>query len=221
MVANFFEKFDIRNFTDNLTPSHKGKNFYKCPICDGSSLHINPLTGAYKCFSSECGSELIREAVAPLGKSTKPAAAAKPAKPAKPRLKPVIAPVALLKSPKPITAGEYNGKQYQIKYKYSDTQYVMRYEYLKNSKREKSFTPHHIGSNGVAIAKKGDQPWPLYNLLDVEKWGGGCWINEAEGEKGADYLASIGFAACSTTGTANEADIKFGYQQAINAGIVG
>ncbi|MFM6007615.1 MAG: hypothetical protein ACKPB7_30890, partial [Sphaerospermopsis kisseleviana] len=70
-------------------------------------------------------------------------------------------------------------------------------------------------------AKKGDSPWPLYNLLDIEKWGGGCWINETEGEKNADYLASIGFVGCSVTGTASEADIKYGYQMAINAGIVG
>ncbi|MFM6155502.1 MAG: hypothetical protein ACKPE3_21315, partial [Sphaerospermopsis kisseleviana] len=73
----------------------------------------------------------------------------------------------------------------------------------------------------VAIAKKGDQPWPLYNFLDIEQCGRGNWINEAEGEKSADYLASIGFVGCSVAGTANEADIKFGYQQAINAGIVG
>ncbi|MFM6004330.1 MAG: hypothetical protein ACKPB7_13825, partial [Sphaerospermopsis kisseleviana] len=73
----------------------------------------------------------------------------------------------------------------------------------------------------MAIAKKGDQLWTMYGIADVEKWGGGCWINEAEGEKSADYLASIGFVGCSVAGTANEADIKFGYQQAINAGIVG
>ncbi|MFM6052340.1 MAG: hypothetical protein ACKPA7_11970, partial [Sphaerospermopsis kisseleviana] len=35
------------------------------------------------------------------------------------------------------------------------------------------------------------------------------------------YLASIGFVACSVTGTANDADIRYGYQMAINAGIVG
>ncbi|MFM6008580.1 MAG: hypothetical protein ACKPA7_32185, partial [Sphaerospermopsis kisseleviana] len=217
MVASFTGSFDIRNFIDNLTPSHKGKHFYKCPICGGSSLHINPSTGAYKCFSSECGSDLIREAVAPLKKS---AAAAKPAAAARPRLKPVIAPIALLKSPRPRTAGEHKGNQFQIRYDYSKTQYVLRTEYQKDGKREKRFTPHHI-FNGVWIAKKGDSPWPLYGIDDIEKWGGGCWINEAEGEKNADYLASIGFVACSTTGTANEEDIKYGYQQAINAGIVG
>ncbi|MFM6135943.1 MAG: hypothetical protein ACKPCP_17615, partial [Sphaerospermopsis kisseleviana] len=219
MVANF-EKFDIRNFTDNLIPSHKGKNFYKCPVCSGSSLHINPSSGAYKCFSSECETKLIRDAVAP-----KSAAAAKPAaaklKPvARPRLKPVVAPVAM-QPPKPITAGEHKGNQFQIKYSYSKTQYVLRTEYQKDGKREKRFTPYHSDSNGVWNAKKGDQPWPLYNLLDIEKWGGGCWINESEGEKTADYLSSIGFVACSTTGTANEEDIKYGYQMAIDVGITG
>ncbi|MFM6154711.1 MAG: hypothetical protein ACKPE3_17225, partial [Sphaerospermopsis kisseleviana] len=94
MVAHF-EKFDIRNHIDNLSPSHKGKNFYKCPVCDGSSLHINPSSGAYKCFSSECDSAEIREAVAPLGKKLSKPAAAKLKPVAKPRLNPVIAPVAL------------------------------------------------------------------------------------------------------------------------------
>lgn len=225
MVASFNGSFDIRNFTSNLTQSHKGKDYYVCPGCGGSSLHINPDTGAYKCWSTECESAVIREAVAPTGKpGTKPTnkPVTKPATP-KPRMKPVVAPVAL-RPFKPKTsdiAGEYKGNTFQIPYTYSDAQYVIRSEFQKNGKREKTFTPHHIDSNGVAVAKKGDKLWPLYGTSDIEKWGGGCWINEAEGEKCADHLASIGIVACSATGTANENDIRYGYQRAIDAGIVG
>jgi phage/plasmid-associated DNA primase len=59
------EKFDIRNFSDRLTPA-KGKNRYICPICTGNNFTIDPKDGAYKCWSGECESKSIRDAIAPL-----------------------------------------------------------------------------------------------------------------------------------------------------------
>jgi phage/plasmid-associated DNA primase len=48
-----------------LTPA-KGKNRYICPICNGNNLTIDPKDGAYKCWSGECESKSIRDAIAPL-----------------------------------------------------------------------------------------------------------------------------------------------------------
>ena len=58
------ERFDIRNYLDSLTPV-KGKHRYECPVCGGHALTVNPKTGAYKCWSNECDSKDIREAIAP------------------------------------------------------------------------------------------------------------------------------------------------------------
>jgi putative DNA primase/helicase len=58
--------FDIRNFTDFLTPA-KGKNRYHCPVCEGNNLEIKPETGTYQCWNN-CECKDIREALAPWDK---------------------------------------------------------------------------------------------------------------------------------------------------------
>ncbi|MCW5318518.1 hypothetical protein GTQ43_33855 [Nostoc sp. KVJ3] len=58
-----FEKFDIRNFQDQLSPS-KAKNKFICPVCGGNDLSIVPETGKYRCFNN-CECKDIREAIKP------------------------------------------------------------------------------------------------------------------------------------------------------------
>jgi putative DNA primase/helicase len=58
-----FEKFDIRNFQDQLEPS-KVKNKFICPVCGGNDLSIVPETGKYQCFN-DCECKDIREAIKP------------------------------------------------------------------------------------------------------------------------------------------------------------
>jgi len=61
------ETFDIRNFTDTLTPSHKGRGYYVCPSCGGNSLSVDTKTGEYTCYSNgQCSHDKIREAIRPL-----------------------------------------------------------------------------------------------------------------------------------------------------------
>ena len=61
------EAFDIRNFTDTFTPSHKGKDYYVCPSCGGNSLSVEAKTGEYSCYSNgQCSHDKIREAIRPL-----------------------------------------------------------------------------------------------------------------------------------------------------------
>ena len=63
MITSTQATFDIRNFTDRLTPASKN-NRYICPVCGGNNLTINPKDGKYKCWN-ECECRDIREAVAP------------------------------------------------------------------------------------------------------------------------------------------------------------
>ena len=61
------ETFDIRNFTETLTPSHKGRGYYVCPSCGGNSLSVDAKTGEYSCYSNgQCPRDKIREAIRPL-----------------------------------------------------------------------------------------------------------------------------------------------------------
>ncbi len=55
--------FDIRNFTDRLTPA-KGSNRYICPVCQGNNLTIDPNSTKYQCWNG-CECRDIREALAP------------------------------------------------------------------------------------------------------------------------------------------------------------
>ena len=57
--------FDIRDHLDKLEPG-KGKNKYTCPVCGGCNLSVAPKTGKYKCWSGDCSSADIREAIRPL-----------------------------------------------------------------------------------------------------------------------------------------------------------
>jgi hypothetical protein len=58
-------QFDIRDHLDKLQPG-KGKDKYVCPVCEGRNLSIAPKTGKYKCWSGDCLSADIREAIRPL-----------------------------------------------------------------------------------------------------------------------------------------------------------
>jgi predicted P-loop ATPase len=56
------EKFNMLDHVDKFTPSKGGK--YICPVCFGNDLSISA-SGAYKCWSNNCDSGKIRDAVAP------------------------------------------------------------------------------------------------------------------------------------------------------------
>jgi predicted P-loop ATPase len=62
--------FSILDHLDKLIPA-KEKGSYVCPVCGDDNLKINMSNGAYKCFSNECESSLIRDAIAPLNQESK------------------------------------------------------------------------------------------------------------------------------------------------------
>ncbi len=146
--------FDIRNFSDRLTPA-KGKNRYICPVCGGNNFTIDATDGAYKCWSNDCASRDIREAISPWdevkGKGDRTTTRKNP----KP---PIPAPipegsVELAKLPEPVTHPEKRkrGHQIEIEYPYSDTQWVLRVErpsYENPKGYEKATYPYHLNESG-------------------------------------------------------------------------
>ncbi|NJN12981.1 MAG: hypothetical protein HC815_35650 [Richelia sp. RM1_1_1] len=185
------EPFDIRNYHDRLTPT-KRKHRYECPICGGHSLTVNQKSGAYKCWSNECDSKDIREAIAPeLFNSSNYSERRSRKYKRKPKpLPPTPAPIptgeielaTLPYSPtpsQPINRGRYT----EIKYPYSPTQWVLR---KQNPNGFKITLPYHITSNGEVVCGKGDSHWQPYRWDEVLKYGIGKWVLGAEGEKDTD-----------------------------------
>jgi phage/plasmid-associated DNA primase len=100
--------FDIREHIDRLTPSKKGKNYYECPVCQGSSLSIDPKSGKYKCWSGDCESASIREAIRPWSEvrgeaipNYRPAPKKAARQQPKPKAAPIPANLRLLQLPEP------------------------------------------------------------------------------------------------------------------------
>lgn len=193
MVAQFSNQqalasFDIRNFVDQLEPARE-KNKYICPVCGGNDLSIVPETGKYRCFNN-CECKDIREAIKPwaevvaerAGANYTPSLNRLAAKPK--RILPKSAPIpdgelALVmltqaaidipqtqnitcKLPKGIP-----GNATQTIYPYSQTQWVIRYEwadYIKEKGKDKSFRQWHRLPDGTPEMRKGDEPWKAYRI---------------------------------------------------------
>jgi hypothetical protein len=145
------EQFDIRNFSDRLTPK-KGKHRYVCPVCEGS-LTIDPKSGKYHCWGQECASAEIREAIRPLAEVIGGTVPRLPYINKKfrgveqPKKLPTPAPIpqgkiALATLPHPVSkpARVSIGRNFEITYPYSPNQWVLRIEKPDGSKIT---IPHH------------------------------------------------------------------------------
>jgi putative DNA primase/helicase len=180
--------FDIRDHLDKLQPG-KEKNKYICPVCGGQNLGIDPKTGKYRCFTSECASADIREAIRPLAeflaerKGEQPTPQVKKPKAKKKEYPPVPIPLgakllrlpAPRQSPQPEPLAQDAPKRVprnavQITYDYSPTQKVVRYEWpdtINPKGRNKTFSQFHIDPDGKKIWTKGNAPWPAYRIDEV------------------------------------------------------
>lgn len=181
--------FDIRNFTDRLLPG-KQRNKYICPVCGGNDLAIdpNPEPGkppAYCCFSGECDSRDIREALLPLAEVLQPTGQRiayrkqgnkfqKSSKSAS-QLAQLPESIALAKFSAPFPSppkttqriDRERGSMRVTTYRYSDTQWVERIEWDEpnHSKgHNKEFRQWHIARQGEIIPvwqngkRNGDRP---------------------------------------------------------------
>jgi hypothetical protein len=179
--------FDIRDHLDKLEPG-KGKNKYTCPVCEGRNLSVAPKTGAFKCWSGDCSTADIREAIRPLAEFLAERKGERPARQArKPKAKkkeypltPIPNGAKLLRLPalgKPPRAERpkyfpqgvpHNAAQ--ITYSYSSTQKVLRFEWsVPNTPkgRDKTYRQVHIDPNGNEIWNKGDARWPAYLINEI------------------------------------------------------
>lgn len=224
--------FDIRNHIEKLQPSQR-KGRYVCPVCGGNNLTINSENGAYKCWTNECASSEIRNAVAPLGDNTQPI---RPASRPKPQYKPAPIPegASLLTADslgdipqievleegyrRPIKAPRQ--AQLRYTYHYSKTQWVYRYEWDNSEKEsgyDKTFQPWHR-EDGEEVCKKGDRQWFAYRLAEaiyhIERAASTPALLWGEGEKCVEIARASGVVSCTFNGSGwSEKEILVSLQQ--------
>jgi hypothetical protein len=219
--------FDIRQYLDKLAPG-KGKNKYICPVCEGRNLSIDPKTGKYKCWSGDCPSADIREAIRPLAeflaerKGERPPQIARKPKAKKKKHPPAPVPhgVKLLRLPTPGQSPQPKQLKdaprrvprnaLQITYEYSPTQKVVRYEWpdATNPKgRDKTYSQFHIDPDGKKDWTKGDAPWPAYRIDEIVELlktvpdGEPILIPMLEGEPNVELARSISVAGLTLQGS--------------------
>jgi hypothetical protein len=219
--------FDIREHLDKLEPG-KGKNKYTCPVCEGRNLSVEPKSGKFKCWSGDCSSADIREAIRPLAdflaerKGERPARQARKPKAKKKEYPPAPIPFGakLLRLPAPGKPPRLERPKYlppgvprtaaQITYTYSSTQKVLRFEWPAPNTpkgRDKTYRQIHIDFNGKQVWSKGDTRWPAYRIDEVVELlktvpdGEPVIIFLVEGEPNVELARGIGIAALSLQGS--------------------
>jgi hypothetical protein len=220
-------QFDIRDHLDQLQPG-KGKDKYVCPVCEGRNLSIAPKTGAYKCWSGDCSSADIREAIRPLAeflaerKGERPPRIARKPKAKKKEYPPAPIPLGakLLRLPAPGKLPRAERPKYfpqrvphnaaQITYTYSSTQKVLRFEWPEPTLpkgRDKTYRQVHIDFNGKEIWSKGDARWPAYLINEIVELlssipdGEPIIILIVEGEPNVELARLHGIAALTLQGS--------------------
>lgn len=183
-MVQALEKFDIRNFSDQLT-SAKEKNRYYCPVCENDNLTIDPKTGKYQCWNG-CSCNEVREAISPWANVAEERQSNY--KPRSKRVKtkgeaPTPAPIpegrlTLLRLPAPATDSPLPQKPQfipkgvpsnaqEIVYSYSYNQRVSRFEWEDSNNpkgHDKTFRQWHINQEGFPVWNKGDELWDAYRL---------------------------------------------------------
>jgi putative DNA primase/helicase len=219
--------FDIRDHLDKLEPG-KGKNKYTCPVCGGRNLSVAPKTGQYKCWSGDCSSADIREAIRPLAEFLAQCKGERPARIArKPKAKkkeypptPIAIGAKLLRLPAPGKPPRAERPKYfpqgapynavQITYTYSSTQKVLRFEWSAPNTpkgRDKTYRQVHIDPKGNEIWNKGDARWPAYLINEIVELlksipdGEPIIILIVEGEPNVELARLHGIAALTLQGS--------------------
>jgi hypothetical protein len=171
------DKYDIRQHLAVLTPSKGSKTKYHCPICNGDDLDISK-DGAYRCFSNECDSKDIREAIDRL------------------EGKPEWKPEKFIKPIRPKSQKDYF-------YPDRDGNNLVKILRIDRGNGKKDFPQSHWdgGKWGNGNPDEVKKLIPIYRYAEVRK---AIERNElifwVEGESTADLLWELGIAATTTIG---------------------
>lgn len=244
-----FEKFDIRNFIDQLEPT-KEKGKYICPVCGGHNFSYDKSEPpVFTCWNKYCDRGEIREILNPWEKykaeqkgdnyTTSPRRTAKKPKLIKP--KPALIPgdFTLVKLTEPATdipqpqqltsrpPDKVPGSATQIIYLYSDTQWVTRYQWEDVSKDKgysKTFRQWHRRQDGIPEMRKGDKAWGAYRLDEAiaaaKSVAGTPALLQHEGEGCVEMSRVHGLAGITFQGSGwDRKTIIPGYQRAKEEGI--
>jgi putative DNA primase/helicase len=248
VMPGAFASFDIRNFQDQLEPA-KAKDKFICPVCGGNDLSIVPETGKYRCFNN-CECKDIREAIKPwaevvaerAGANYTPSLNRLAAKPKRilPKRAPIpdgeLALVMLTQAATDIPQTQaptsklpkgVPGNATQTVYPYSQTQWVIRYEwadYMKEKGKDKSFRQWHRLPDGTPEMRKGDEPWGAYRIDEAlacaKSVTGIPALLQHEGEGCVEVGRAHGLAGITFQGSGwDKKTITREYQRAIEAGI--
>lgn len=224
---NRLERFDIRSFSDRLTilKEESTQTVYECPVCGGHRLTVNKQSGAYKCWSGECASADIREAIAPFDNSqtaprrqnpkTKPVQKPKPPTPPSANVNLAKLPAPATDTPQPQRDFDrQHGEIFKTSYVYSLTpegelnRWVIRTDWVDTNKPkgwDKIFRQWHRDESGQPICKKGDIPWGAYRLDEFIQAlknipGTPCGLIQ-EGEKTVEVARQAGIASLTFQGS--------------------
>ncbi|MHC5778693.1 toprim domain-containing protein [Nostoc sp.] len=244
-----FEKFDIRNFLNQLVPT-KEKGRFLCPACGSHNFTYDKSEPpVFTCWDNRCDRGEIREILNPWEKykaeqkgdsyTPSPRRTAKKPKLIKP--KPALIPsnFTLLRlteppidipQPQQLTSrppDKVPGSATQIIYSYSDNQWVARYQWPDASKEKghsKTFKQCHRREDGTVEMRKGEKPWTAYRLDEAiaasKSVEGTPTLLQVEGEKCVEILRLNQIAAISFQGSAwSKKSILPEYERAKQSGI--
>ena len=220
------QQFSILEYLSKLTSAGK-KNRYYCPVCGGNDLTVKPKSGAYKCWHG-CECRDIREALSPWNESKKsyyPEVTRSQTKAKKkltlppvpiPKGKITLATLPEEKIDQPLINDQPDIPNWaregykiplqglrEIIYRYSETQWVSRYEWHESThakKRCKVPLPKHRDLQGQIKWKKGQADWPAYRIEEAITYGQGKWVLGVEGESCVEAARGLGLSAITWQG---------------------
>ncbi|MCT7993782.1 DUF5906 domain-containing protein [Laspinema olomoucense] len=212
--------FNMLNWVETLEPVAGKKNRYICPVCQGNNLTVDPQSGAYQCWNG-CECKDIRATLGDRPTSISPGStrqktAQKSFKPALfPEGQPVLARLRQPGIPPKSQKLSFQPKgvpnhAVEIRYHYSETQVVYRFEWLDPKQRKghkKTFRQCHLNEDGLPIWSKGNDPWKAYR--ETEALAASARVVEGfpvllllEGEGCVEIARTLGLAAVTFQGSA-------------------
>jgi putative DNA primase/helicase len=213
-MIGFLAPFQILDYLERLKVVKETSQEYHClcPVCGDGGFKVNKKNGSYQAFKCGCEIKDIRESIRPWSE-------VRPNQQKNKRQKKSPLPVAQIKlarldspakdtpQPESNTIPEWLESQgvppyaTQIRYWYSKTQWVSRFEWTTPEGKEKTIRQGHIKSNGLIQWKKGSKDWRAYKLGEAAKYCQDKWVLGVEGEGCVETARALKIAAITWQGS--------------------